>query len=151
MSNSNAILNTLSPSDNAALRPHLKGIHLESKRGLFEIGDVIDSVYFPTGAVVSLVVGLSNGQMVEGAMVGKDGVVGAAAALDSKIALTQAIVQLSGDAFVCDAAVFKSTAMQSEKFLSLLFPMSRRSMHRRNSLRLAWQHTTFRRGFAGGC
>ena len=121
MPNSNAILASLSPSDSAALRPHLKSIHLESKRVLFDSGDIIDSVYFPAGAVVSLVVGLSNGQTVEGAMVGKDGVVGAAAALDSKIALTQAIVQLAGDAFVCDAAVFKRTAMQSEKLLSLLF------------------------------
>jgi CRP-like cAMP-binding protein len=121
MPNSNAILASLSLSDTEALRPHLRSVHLESKRILFDIGDIIDSVYFPAGAVVSLVVALSNGQTVEGAMVGKDGVVGVAAALDSKIALTQAIVQLPGDAFVCDAAVFKSTVMQSEKFLSLLF------------------------------
>ena len=71
--------------------------------------------------MVSLVVGLSTGEMIEGAMVGKDGVVGAAAALDSKIALTQGIVQLPGDAFFCDAATFKGIAMQSERLLSLLF------------------------------
>jgi CRP-like cAMP-binding protein len=59
--------------------------------------------------------------MVEGANGRKDGVVGVAAALDSKIALTQATVQLSGQAFVCEAAAFKGVAMQSEKFLSLLF------------------------------
>ena len=52
-------------------------------------------------------------------MVGKDGVVGAAAALDSKN--TQAIVQLPGDALVCDAATFKGVAMQSGRLLSLLF------------------------------
>ena len=54
-------------------------------------------------------------------MVGKDGVVGADAALDSKVALTQAIAQLAGDAFVCDAATFKGVALQSERMLSLLF------------------------------
>jgi CRP-like cAMP-binding protein len=96
-------------------------VYLESKRILFDVGDIIDSVYFPAGAVVSLVVGLSTGEMVEGAMVGKDGVVGAAAALDSKVALTQAIAQLAGDAFVCDAATFKGVALQSERMLSLLF------------------------------
>jgi hypothetical protein len=68
--------------------------------------------------VVSLIVGLSTGEMVEGAMVGKDGVVGVAAALDSKIALTQA---LPGDAFVYDASAFKGVAPQSEKLLSLLY------------------------------
>jgi CRP-like cAMP-binding protein len=119
--NPNAILSSLSPGDASALQPHLQPVFLESKRILFDIGDTIDAVYFPAGAVVSLVVGLSSGETVEGAMVGKDGIVGVAAALDSKIALTQAIVQLPGDAFVCDASTFKGIALQSEKMLSLLF------------------------------
>ncbi|SHI06175.1 Crp/Fnr family transcriptional regulator [Bradyrhizobium erythrophlei] len=121
MPNSNAIFASLSASDASALRPHLKSVHLESRRILFDVGDVIDSVYFPTSAVVSLVVGLSTGEMVEGAMVGKDSIVGVAAAMDSKLAFTQAIVQLPGDAFVCDASAFKGVAMQSERLLSLLF------------------------------
>jgi CRP-like cAMP-binding protein len=122
MPNSNAILASLSAGDAASLQPHLKPAYFESKYILFNVGDCIDKVYFPAGAVVSLVVGLSSGETVEGAMVGKDGVVGAAAALDSKIALTQAIVQLPGNAFVCDAPTFKGVAMQSERLLGLLFP-----------------------------
>jgi CRP-like cAMP-binding protein len=121
MPNSNAILSSLTSGDASALQPHLQPIYLESKRILFNMGDTVDAVYFPTGAVVSLVVGLSTGEMVEGAMVGKDGVVGVAAALDSKVALTQAIVQLPGDAFVCDAATFKGIVLQSERMLGLLF------------------------------
>jgi CRP-like cAMP-binding protein len=121
MPNSNAILASLSAGDAASLQPHLKPAYFESKYILFSIGDCIEKVYFPAGAVVSLVVGLSSGETVEGAMVGKDGVVGAAAALDSKIALTQAIVQLPGNAFVCDAQTFKGVAMQSERLLGLLF------------------------------
>jgi CRP-like cAMP-binding protein len=72
MPNSNAILALLSPGDSAALLPHLKPVHLESRKILFDTGDIIDAVYFPTSAVVSLVVGLSTGETVEGAMVGKD-------------------------------------------------------------------------------
>jgi CRP-like cAMP-binding protein len=121
MPHSNAIIAALPSSDAAALLPLLKNIHLESKKILFNPGDLIESVYFPTSAVVSLVVALSTGEMVEGAMVGKDGVVGVAAALDSKIALIQAIVQLPGDALVCDASAFKGVALQSERLLSLLF------------------------------
>src|ERR1700712_1542541 len=121
MPNTNAILAALPQGDANALRPHLKPVYLESKTILFNPGDIIDKVWFPEGAVVSLVVSLTTGEMVEGAMVGKDGVVGAAAALDSKIALTQAIVQLAGPALVCDAATFKGVAMQSEKMMSLLF------------------------------
>ena len=121
MPNSNIILAVLGPGDANALRPHLKSVYLESKTILFDPGDIIDKVWFPEGAVVSLVVSLTTGEMVEGAMVGKDGVVGVGAALDSKVALTQAIVQLAGPALVCDAATFKGVAMQSEKMMSLLF------------------------------
>jgi CRP-like cAMP-binding protein len=121
MPNSNAILAALPAGDVNALRPHLRSLSLQSKTILFNPGDTVDTVWFPEGAVVSLVVSLATGEMVEGAMVGKDGVVGAAAALDSKIALTQAIVQLPGVALACDAATFKGIALQSEKLLSLLF------------------------------
>jgi CRP-like cAMP-binding protein len=115
---SNTILACLSEGDVAALRPHLKATHLQQKTVLFEVGDTIKTVYFPIDAVISLVVTLATGETTEAAMVGKDGAVGIASALDGKVALSRAIVQLSGDAIVCDPAAFKAAAMQSEKLIS---------------------------------
>ncbi len=120
MPNSNRILAALSPGDAAALKPCLKPIRLEQKKILYEAGDRIDTVYFPAGGVVSIVVGLSTGETIEAAMVGKDGVVGASAALDGRTSLSQAIVQLGGEAIACDVEALKNTAMQSQKLLSLL-------------------------------
>jgi CRP-like cAMP-binding protein len=117
---SNLLLASLSPSDRAALQPHLKPTDLERPKILFEAGDVIKVVYFPTSAVVSLVVGLSTGEMVEAAMVGRDGVIGASSALDSKISLSRAIVQLSGTALTCEAGALKGAALQSTTLLSIL-------------------------------
>jgi CRP-like cAMP-binding protein len=114
----NAILASLSDSDKAALKPHLKATHLQQKTVLYEAGDTVKTVYFPTSAVVSLVVTLATGEVTEAAMVGKDGAVGVAPALDGKVAMCRAVVQLSGDAMVCDPMVFRSTAMQSEKLIS---------------------------------
>jgi CRP-like cAMP-binding protein len=51
-------------------------------------------------------------------MVGKDGAIGIASALDGKIAMSRAIVQLSGNAVVCEPAAFKGAAMQSETLMS---------------------------------
>ena len=51
-------------------------------------------------------------------MVGKDGAVGLSSALDGKVALSRAIVQLSGDAMVCDPSAFKGAVLQSEKLIS---------------------------------
>src|SRR4051794_9420611 len=117
MLHSNAILDCLSASDVAALRPHLKATHLEQKAVLFDAGDTINAVYFPTSAVVSLVVTLATGEMTEAAMVGRDGAVGIASALDGKVALCRAIVQLGGDAMVCDANAFRGAALQSENLI----------------------------------
>ena len=115
---SNAILASLSEGDAAALRPHLQATHLQQKTVLFEAGDNINAIYFPITAVVSLVVGLATGEMTEAAMVGKDGAVGIASALDGKVSLSRAIVQLGGDAMVCDPTAFRSAALQSEKLIS---------------------------------
>jgi CRP-like cAMP-binding protein len=116
----NLLLASLSPSDIAALRPHLKPIHLEHQKVLFEAGDIINAVYFPITAVISLVVGLSTGEMVEAAMVGRDGLVGASSALDGNISLSRAIVQLSGTAGMCEVGELKGAAMQSTTLLSTL-------------------------------
>jgi len=84
----------------------------------YDVGDTISTVYFPTTAVISLVVTLATGEMTEAAMVGRDGAVGIASALDGKIATSLAVTQLSGDAMVCDPAAFKGTVLQSQSLLA---------------------------------
>jgi CRP-like cAMP-binding protein len=117
---SNIILSALTPGDAATLRPHLKATHLQSKQLLHDAGDPISLVYFPTTAVISLVGTLATGEMTEAAMVGRDGVVGAASALDGKIALCRAIVQLSGDAIICDPAAFRGAVLQSQSLIAVV-------------------------------
>lgn len=117
---SNAILASLTEMDSAALRPHLKPTYLKQKTVLYEVGDAVSLIYFPTNVVISLVVTLATGEMTEAAMVGRDGAVGIASALDGKIALSRAIIQLSGDAFTCDPMVFRRVAMQSENLISIV-------------------------------
>jgi CRP-like cAMP-binding protein len=116
----NLLLSLFSPSDLKRLEPHLKPARFEQHHVLFEADEQIGHVYFPTSAVVSLVVTLSSGDTIEAAMVGFDGVVGASAALDGKVALSRGIVQLGGEIIVCDIDVLKSAALQSPKVLALL-------------------------------
>jgi hypothetical protein len=66
------------------------------------------------------VVGLSTGEMIEAAMVGKNGVVGASSALDGKVSLSRAIVQLGGPALICEPGKLKQAALQSESLLSTI-------------------------------
>ena len=116
----NLLLSLFSPSDLKRLESHLKPARFEQHYVLFEADEEISHVYFPTSAVVSLVVTLSSGDMIEAAMVGNDGVVGASAALDGKIAPSRGIIQLGGEIVVCDIDALKSIALQSPKMLALL-------------------------------
>lgn len=110
----------MSPADLDAMRAILRPVDLGQQTVLFDVGDKVGAVYFPWNAVVSMVVGLSTGEMVEAAMVGRDGVVGALAALDGKTSLTRAIVQIGGRAAMCDVDSFKRIALQHPTILSLV-------------------------------
>lgn len=116
----NQMLSLLSPADSKLLTPHLKPAMFEQHHVLFEADEQIRHVYFPTGAVVSLLITLSTGETVEAAMVGKDGVVGVSAALDGKVSLSRGMIQLGGEIVVCDSDTLKSIALQSPKLLALL-------------------------------
>jgi CRP-like cAMP-binding protein len=116
----NLLLASLSPSDADALRPYLKPVQLESEEILFDAGDRIADIYFPTGAIVSLVVPLSSGEIIEAAMVGKDGVVGGAAALGCGSAVNQGIVQLAGRAMTCKVSELTIAALNSPALTSAL-------------------------------
>ena len=120
MPNSNRLLASLSSKVAQAIRPHLRPVHLAQQKILYETGDAMIDAYFPTSAIVSLVVGLSTGEMVEVAMVGRDGVVGASSAFDGKTSLCRAIVQLTGDAFACETGALRAAATQSQSLLSIL-------------------------------
>jgi CRP-like cAMP-binding protein len=116
----NLLLASLSASDAAAIQPHLKSIYLEHEKILFEARSKVAAIYFPTGAIISLVVGLSSGEIIEAAMVGKDGVVGASAAIGGNIPSNRGIVQLAGTAMTCSVDALKSAALQSYTLLSAL-------------------------------
>src|SRR3972149_6430663 len=99
----NYLLASLPAADFGLLRPHLKTEELVGETILFETGDNVDRVYFPHTAIVSLVVNLSTGEMIEAAMVGRDGVVNGLVALGGQpISLCRAVVPMGGARSVID-------------------------------------------------
>jgi CRP-like cAMP-binding protein len=87
---------------------------------LAEAGSPIRQVYFPYSGVISLVVELDVGTMIETAMVGRDGVLNAASALDGKVSLNKGIVQSAGSAGTIEINRFRRLANEFEPFRSLL-------------------------------
>jgi CRP-like cAMP-binding protein len=92
----NLLLASLQNEDHRTLLPHLSQIELKQHMVLFDVRDIVDSVYFPIDAIISLVVPLSTGEAVETAMVGRDGLIGAGPALNGRMSLNRAVVQIGG-------------------------------------------------------
>jgi len=110
----NHFLASLSPADSDLLRPHLRQDDLTLRSVLFVPEGQIERVYFPTAGIISLVVGLSDGAMVEAGMFGRNSVVGGGSALDGRVAVNQAIVQAAGSSLTIDTGLFSKFASESD-------------------------------------
>jgi CRP-like cAMP-binding protein len=117
----NVFLTSLSDADFELLRQHLRAVRVERGKILFEQGALITHVYFPTAAVLSLVVPVSDGAMVEAAMVGRSGVVGAAAALGPTRSVQRAVAQIAGEVTCADANIMRGAARQSVSLHEALY------------------------------
>ena len=117
---SNLLLASLPPEDLAALAPHLHVVELPQETVLFEAGDTIKTIHFPHTGIVSIVVDLASGEMIETAMIGRDSLAGGSAAIDDDIALNRAVVRVAGAASVVDVGTFRGLVQQSHTFRATL-------------------------------
>ena len=116
----NRLLASLPSDVYSALTPHLKIVELKFGDVVAEAGSEIRQVYFPYAGVISLVVELDVGTMIETAMVGRDGVLNAAPALDGKVSLNRGIVQMAGSAGTIEVNRLRRLANEFEPFRALL-------------------------------
>ena len=72
----NIFLSSLAPLDMAALAPMLSEVTLSVGQLLCEAGEVPQYVFFPSGALVSVVALLSDGRTFETSSIGFEGVSG---------------------------------------------------------------------------
>jgi CRP-like cAMP-binding protein len=103
-----------------ALAPHLTRAEMKQHQILFDVRDTISDVYFAIDAVVSLVIPLATGGVVETAMVGRDSVVGSGAALNGRVSLDQVIVQVGGHTLRCPAEHLKDFLQKHSYARSLM-------------------------------
>ncbi len=116
----NRLLASLPPDVFAPLQAHLKPVDLKLGDVLAEPGGTVKRVHFPHSGAISLVVEMSVGDMIETAIVGNDGVLNAAAALDGKMSLNKGIVQLAGVASAIDADRLRGIADDSKALRSII-------------------------------
>lgn len=116
----NRLLANLSPGNFDLIRYHLRTTELVRAVELVGAGDELVDVYFPHSGIISLVVRLTSGEATEIAMIGRDSLFGASAALVGPTALTTAIVQSPGDCSVLPIKRLKEAVEQSTTLRTIL-------------------------------
>lgn len=117
----NRVLAKVSPPDLGVLGPHLKLVELKQGQVLAESRAEVRKVYFPHGGILSSIVETSDGLGVETGMIGRDGVFGAAHALDHRLAINRTIVQVPCWASVAETGRVRDVANRSSDFRTLVF------------------------------
>jgi len=102
--------------------PALELATLPLGKVLYESGDTLRHVYFPTDSIVSLLYVMENGASAEISVVGNEGLVGIALFMGGESTPSRAIVQSAGEAYRLPSAVMKE---QFERVASMQHLMLR--------------------------
>jgi len=103
----NHLLAALSPAEQERLYPHLQLVPLPLGKVLYESGDVMQHVYFPTDSIVSLLYVLADGASAEISVVGNDGLIGVALFMGGETTPSRAVVQSAGFAYRLNGGLLK--------------------------------------------
>ncbi len=109
----NQWLASLARKDLHLLEPHLVQVEFERGHTLYEAGEDVHHVYFPTEGVVSLQTVLRGGAAVETAAIGREGLVGVTCGPMNGRAVSRAVAQTDGSARCIDIARFSSALHDS--------------------------------------
>ncbi|MCC8403363.1 Crp/Fnr family transcriptional regulator [Paraburkholderia sp. MMS20-SJTN17] len=105
--NDNHLLSVLPDIEWTRLSPHLVLVDMPLGHVVYESGDRLDHVYFPTTSIVSLLYVMEDGSSAEIAIVGNEGIIGIALFMGGETMPNRAIVQSAGEAYRLDARILK--------------------------------------------
>lgn len=109
-------------SDDARLRVFsgLELVAMPLGSALYESGDAMRHVYFPTTSIVSLLYVMENGASAEIAIVGNEGVIGIALFMGGETTPSRAVVQSAGHAYRMKGQLLKEEFHRSGTMQQLL-------------------------------
>lgn len=95
----NFLLAALPPAIQQRLFPRLELVPLPLGKVLYESGDTMRYVYFPTDSIVSLLYVMESGASAEISVVGNEGIVGVSLFMGGESTPSRAVVQSAGSAY----------------------------------------------------
>ncbi len=148
----NRLLAALPAEVFAAVSPGLKVTKLKLEDAIADVGSPIRSIYFPYSGVISLVVELLAGGIVETAMVGRDGVFDGSSGLGGNASLVKAVVHLEGVSGLIELERFRQITDEHESLRAITIRFGQKlCAETRQSVACNANHFVSRLGFAVGC
>jgi CRP-like cAMP-binding protein len=105
--NGNHLLAVLPEAEWMRVCPHLVSVDMSLGQVMYESGDRLAYVYFPTTSIVSLLYVMEDGASAEIAIVGNEGLIGIALFMGGETTPSRAVVQSAGQAYRLDARLLK--------------------------------------------
>ena len=103
----NHLLAALPAADYARLLPDLELVAMPLGWAVYESGNQMDHLYFPTNSIVSLLYVMENGASAEIAVTGNEGLVGIALFMGGESTPSRAVVQSAGHGFRLKRSITK--------------------------------------------
>jgi len=118
--NQNHLIAALPEAEFERLAPHLELVEMPLGNVLYESGERLNHVYFPTTCIVSLLYVLENGASAEIAVVGNEGILGISLFMGGETTPSRAIVQSAGAGYRLKAPLLKQEFNRAGPVLRLL-------------------------------
>ena len=115
----NRLLAGVSGEELARLLPNLELVQLKLGDVIYESGERMGDVYFPTTGIISLLYIMENGSSAEIGVVGNDGMVGIAIFMGGDTTPNRAVVQSAGNSFKMKAELMKDEFTRGGRFHNL--------------------------------
>lgn len=115
----NLMLSCLSGEEYAALEPFLERVQLQRKEVVGERGERPSHVYFPSGAVLSVLTFMESGVAVEVGTIGREGFFGLEVLLGAKQWTETTLCQVEGPSLRMSADAFRHAAGNGTSLQSL--------------------------------
>jgi CRP-like cAMP-binding protein len=116
----NRLLEWMGAGDFARLQPSLKKVAMTRGAVLHLAGEPIEHVYFPLSGMISVLALMRTGDAIETAIIGREGVIGAAVGANGAKSAGQAMVQIAGSALQVQRNNFTELYRASASFRALM-------------------------------
>jgi CRP-like cAMP-binding protein len=116
----NRLLQAMDSDIRTSIMEHAEYVTLKRGDILVSPNQLVSHVYFPVSGIASIVAIADPSNRIEAGVVGREGLVGLAAILDTGSSPHQGVVQMDSEGYRVDAGFLTSLARTNTKFLGLL-------------------------------